>query len=174
MRMTKLTLLIAMLALAAATFGCKGSSQQSNTNQAQVKADNSTVTLDEKEGYKTEVRAFPSGDIAKVTRVTRPNGNRVVLVEYRDNPQPVEVKDPDIIDRAMDATADELKAAAGAAKGAGATVGDKAEDVAGKVGEGAKQAASEAKDVAADAAEATGKAAKKTGKAVKKLGDKIK
>ncbi len=132
-----------------------------NKPQAVQKSDGSRVeTITAADGTRTEVRTFPSGDVSRVTRTTRPGGRPKVVVELR-NGKRTEFEDQSDIDRAMEATGDAIAAAARktweASKEIGAEIGDKAKDLAdktvdttrdvgSKIGKEAKKAAKKAKD----------------------------
>ncbi|HVG19950.1 MAG TPA: hypothetical protein VNI02_12945 [Blastocatellia bacterium] len=153
------------------------------------KEDGSTVAVStSSNGTKAEARTFPSGDVARVTRITSPNGRRRALVEFRDA-RSAEIKDENEIDRVIEASADTVRAAAirawDARQAAGSEVRDQTEGAANKAAEAGKDAgkavggavkrgAEEAGDAASDAAGAAKKGGKKTGKGIKKVGEKIK
>lgn len=163
-------------------FGCSTDNKDSGAAKppAEVaKEDGSTVVVSTNQnGIKSESRTFPSGDISRVTRITYPDGRQRALVEYREGGRSVELKEKSEIDSLMEASADNIKAAAAktweATKAVGEKVGDKTADAAKEVGEKTRSGASATKDAAADAVEATGKGIKKAGKAVKKAGEKVK
>jgi hypothetical protein len=142
------------------------------------KADSTIVTATAADGTKTEVRTFKSGEVARVTRVTRSGGTRSATVEYRDG-RKVELKDDGAIERVMEDTVSVIAEAGNKAwevtKEVGKEIGDKAEDVgdkaaeAGKaVGKGAKRGAAEVADKAEDVGDKTVEGAKKVGKSIKK------
>ena len=166
--------LIFILAFAFASFACSGDEKQAGAirpDQEIAKEDGSTVVVTRSpEGFKSEARTFPSGEVSRATRITKPDGNKRALVEFRDG-RAVELKEESDIDHLMDASADSIKNAATqtweATKAAGEKVGE-------EIGDKTKQAAEATKDAAVDAAEAAGKAVKKAGKAVKNAGEKIK
>ncbi|HEX8090167.1 MAG TPA: hypothetical protein VF762_15005, partial [Blastocatellia bacterium] len=136
-------------------------------------------------GIRTEARSFPSGDVARVTRITATNGRRRALVEFRDA-RSAEMKDENEIDRVIEAPADtvraaaikawEAKQAAGLEKTEGAAnrAAEPGKDAGQAGGDGAKRGAQEAGDTAPDVVEAAKKRARKTGKGMKKVGEKIK
>ncbi|MCI0489901.1 MAG: hypothetical protein L0229_25190 [Blastocatellia bacterium] len=151
--------------------------------------DGSTIALSElPDGTKTEARTFETGEVARVTRTTSPDGKRSAKVEFRDERE-VEMEDESFVEQAMDATGDAIAVAANktwnASKTAGREVGDKSEDVAGAVVDTSKTVAGKTADAGKATGKAVGKGAKTTGKAVgkgakavgkgaKKLGEKIK
>jgi hypothetical protein len=186
--------LLLLLLVCVVSFGATGCSSDSRDNvavseKAVEKEDGSTVVVSHaSNGTKTEARTFPSGDVARVTRITAPNGQRRAIVEFRDT-RSAEIKDENDIGNIIEASADTVKSAAtkalDATKSAGSVVGDKAEDAAGKaadvgkdvgkdIGKGAKRGAEEVGDAASDATSAAKKGAKKTAKGIKKVGEKIK
>lgn len=170
----KRILLFLTFALAIVAFGCSTNNKDSNvikSSQEVVKEDGSTVVISNApNGTKSEARTFPSGEVARATRITNPDGKRRGLVEFRDG-RSTELDEQNDIDHLMDASAENIKDAATktweATKAIGEKIGDKTAETAKGVGEATK-------DAAADAAEATGKGIKKAGKAVKKAGEKIK
>lgn len=206
MNPVKLTALILIIALAFFVIGCAtddapgaqtGSEAGQGDKGAQAALSPGEVKLEDgsvlavsqlQDGTKTEVRAFETGEVARVTRTTSPDGKRTATVEFRDE-RKVEMEDESFIEKSMDATGDVIAVAANktwnATKTTGHEVGDKSEDVAGAVADTSKTVA----EKTADAGKATGKAvgkgakatgkavgkgAKATGKAVKKLGGKLK
>jgi hypothetical protein len=191
----KLSLLFLICALMLGAIGCSsGPPQGVNGNVARaekevVKEDGSIIAVSKSAtGVKAEARIFPSGEIARVTRITSANGHRRALVEFRDA-RSAEIKDENEVDRVIEAPLDVVTAAAmkawDAKNSAGPAAANKAEDAADKAtdavkdadqaaGGGAKRGAEEVRNAASDAAEAAKKGAKKTGKGVKKAGEKMK
>jgi hypothetical protein len=189
----KLSLLFLICAMAFGAMGCSAN-KGANANIAKLekeveKEDGSVVSVSvSSNGTKAEARAFPSGDIARVTRITSSNGHRRALAEFRDS-RSVEIKDENEVDRVIEASAETVRAAAikawDAKNSAGSEVANKTADAADKaadagkaagkaVGGAAKHGAEEAGDAASDAAEAAKKGVKKTGKGIKKVGEKVK
>jgi gas vesicle protein len=176
---------ILIFALAFASFACSGEEKYPGTVTTEkevAKEDGSTVVVSKnQEGFKSETRTFPSGDISRATRITKPDGKRRALVEFRDG-RTVELKEESDIEHLLDNSADSIKDAATqtweATKAVGEKVGEKTAETGKKVGEEVsdktKQGAEATKDAAVDAAEAAGKGIKKAGKAVKKAGEKVK
>lgn len=195
LKLMKLTLLFLICVLTFGAAGCSSNSSDSvnaslpKSEKDVEKEDGSTVSVSTApNGTKTEARTFPSGDVARVTRITSPNGRRRALVEFRDT-RVIEMRDGNEVDRVIEASADTVRAAAvnalEATKSAGSEVADKTEDVADKaadtgkdageaVGDGAKRGAEEVGDAASDAAGAAKKGARKAGKGIKKVGEKVK
>jgi hypothetical protein len=190
----KLSLLFLICVITLGAGGCSSNSDVANANiqrsEKEVeKEDGSIVSVSTApNGTKTEARAFPSGDVSRVTRITPPNGQRRALVEFRDS-RVIEIRDENEVDRVIEASADTVKAASvkawDATKSAGSAVADKTEDAGDKaadtgkdlgkaVGKGAKRGAEEVGDAASDTAEAAKKGARKAGKGIKKVGEKIK
>ncbi|MFP5262574.1 MAG: hypothetical protein ACLGJB_11770 [Blastocatellia bacterium] len=161
---------------------------QNHSDQSVTKSDGSVVvTTVAEDGTKTEVRTFKTGDIARITRTTRANGERIVTVEHRDG-RTAKLEDQGDIEQAMDATADTIMMVAsktwGAAKEVGGEVADKTEDVAdkamdagkeaGKVAvKGVKVAADKTEDVASETGEAVKKGAEKTWDKTKDVGAEV-
>ena len=166
--------LIFILVFAFASFACSGDEKQAGASRAGqeiAKDDGSTVAVTTTpEGFKSETRTFPSGDVARATRITKPDGNKRALVEFRDG-RTVELKGESDVNHLMDASADSIKNAANQTWEAMKAAGEK---VGGEISDKTKQAAEATKDAAADAAEAAGKAVKKAGRAVKNAGEKVK
>ena len=109
-----LAFIIASLAVAA---GCSGKSSTGSEAAASsgvepvVQADGSTLMVVETEvGIKSEVKTFPGGIFAQVSRTTRPDGRRNAAVKLR-NGYAVELQDRNDIDRAIEMSNDELLAA---------------------------------------------------------------
>jgi hypothetical protein len=174
---------VVMLGSAACGAGDDGDKAVENQNRIE-KPDGSIVeTHLAPDGTKTEVRTFKDGEVFRVSRITRPSGDKKVLVEFRDNRTAVSDEESDF-EQAMDATGDAIATSAKktwdvskdtgqdvgektvegtqkaveVGKDVGSTVGDKATDVAGKTAE-----------VSKDVGKTVGKGAKKTGKAIKKV-----
>ncbi|HEX8090266.1 MAG TPA: hypothetical protein VF762_15515 [Blastocatellia bacterium] len=161
---------------------------QNHPDQSMTKSDGSMVTTTiAPDGTKTEVRTFKTGDIARITRTTRSNGERTVMVEHRDG-RTAKLEDQGDIEQAMDASADMIMTAAGktwnGAKEVGGEVADKTEDVAdkavdtgkkaGKVAvKGVKVAADKTEDVASETGEAVKKGAEKTWDKTKDVGAEV-
>jgi hypothetical protein len=185
MKLIRLSILIFVSALSLAALGCHQAAEPENTNSSAAQAarevekeDGSTVAVvDAPDGTKTEVRSFKTGEVARVTRTTRPGGGRSATVELRDG-RKAELEDEGDIERAMDATADALTAAANktwdTTKDVAGAVGDKTEDAAGKAASTGKKVGQEVGDKAEDAAGAVKKGAQKVGRGAKKVGSKIK
>ena len=193
----KLTTLMIISALSFAVIGCANSdspdqqgeagqgdkSAQAATSPGEIKkADGSIVATSQlQDGTKTEVRSFETGEVARVTRMTSPGGERTATVEFRDD-RKVEMEDESFVEQAMDATGDAIAVAANktwdATKVAGREVGDKSEDVAGAVADTSKKVAGKTADAGKTTGKAVGKGAKAAGKAVgkgvKKAGEKLK
>lgn len=165
MKGIRLSVLFAAALLAASTASCSATREERAYNQPEKteKADGSIVeTSVAPNGTKLEVRTFNNGELQRVTRITRPNGKRTVLLEYRDG-HTATLDDESDIEKAMDTTAEALESAGkrvwNASKDVGAEVGDKSEDVA---------------DKAVDIAGKTADVGKGIGKRAKKVGKKIK
>lgn len=167
------------LALAVGASGCATDREGSVSATLESKqADGSTVAVSTApDNTKTEVRTFETGEIARVTRVTRPDGTRTATVEYRDG-RKVELEDESAIEQAMEATGDAIAEAADAtwekSKEIGEEVGDKSEDVADKTADVSKKVAEETKDTAETVYDKSKKGAKKVGKGIKKVAGKVK
>jgi len=146
-------------------------------SSAQVeREDGSTVSVStEPDGSKREERAFKSGEVTRVSRVTHPNGTRTATVEMRDGRR-AELKDQNEVDKALEASTEWLVTAANktwdTTRDVGKAVGSKTEDVAGKtaetgkdvgkaVGKGVKRGAEEVADKTKDAAGLVKKGARK-------------
>jgi hypothetical protein len=155
--------LSALLAVSVVAFQ-DHTAHQNDSNQTITKSDGSVViTTIAEDGTRTQVRTFKSGNIAKVTRTTNPDGSRMVVVEYRDGRE-ADLKDKSDIEQAMDATADKIEIAANKALNATAKVGeevaDKTEDVVDKTADVTKQVASETKEIGEKTADKTKDVAK--------------
>jgi hypothetical protein len=169
--------LSALLAVSAVAFQ-DHTAHQNDSNQTITKSDGSVViTTIAEDGTRTQVRTFKSGNIAKVTRTTNPDGSRMVVVEYRDGRE-ADLKDKSDIEQAMDATADKIEIAANKALNATAKVGeevaDKTEDVVDKTADVTKQVASETKEIGEKTADKTKDVATKTEVVANKAVDKSK
>lgn len=176
---------IFLFALCFGAFGCNSAVTTSSPDSTHTRpasagqqADGSTVTISTaSNGVKTEVRTFESGEIARATRLTYPDGKKRAVVEYRDG-HAVELKDENDIGSLMETSADHIKSAAdktaSATRGFGEAVADKAKEVGDKAVDKTKEGLEKAKDAAGDAAEAAGKGIKKAGKEIKKAGEKVK
>jgi hypothetical protein len=169
-----LSLMLAIGALAGSQT-TSGSPHLHNTQSPQkvTRSDGSMVeTTVAEDGTKTEVRTFNSGDISRVTRTTRPDGTRTVMVEYRDQ-RTVELKEESDIEQAMDATADTIASAAKrawtATKTVGKEIGDKTEDVADKTVDVTKKAARKTKEAGKEVADKSEDVADKTVDTSKKV-----
>lgn len=166
----KYTLLTVIFALALAAFGCADGNKDlraTKSDQSAVKQDGSTVVVStEPGGIKSEVRTFPSGEVARVTRITRPDGSQKAVVEFRDG-RTTELSEKSDIDSLMDASAESIKGAATvtweATKAASEKAIDKGKEIGKDVGEKVGQGV-----------EAAGKGIKKAGDAVKNAGQKVK
>jgi hypothetical protein len=116
--------------------------------------------------------------VAKVTRDTSPSGTRTARVTYRNKNDEVEIKDPNAVEKAMDATGDALSTAASkttAGVKTGATeVADKAEDVGDATKKGVKKGATEAADKAEDVGDAAKKGASTAAKTAGGIGGAVK
>ncbi|HEU4389638.1 MAG TPA: hypothetical protein VFV34_17670 [Blastocatellia bacterium] len=74
--------------------------------------DKSTVqTNTAPDGRKTEARVFEGGELSRATRITGPKSEPMVLVEFRDGRSAV-LKDPNDVTRVLEASEDEIAAAA--------------------------------------------------------------
>jgi hypothetical protein len=140
------------------------------------KEDGSTISVaTEPDGTKREERSFKSGEVARVSRVTRSDGTRTATVEMRDGRR-AELKEEGEVEKALEASSDWLVSAASktwdTTKDVGREIGDKTEDVASKtaetgkdvgkkVGKGIKRGAQEVADKTEDAAGKVKKGAKK-------------
>ena len=198
MKLFKLLTVSLLLAFSIGAVGCAENSQQransaattaTPTAQEVEKDDGSVVaTTTTADGTKTEVRTFKTGEVARVTRTTRPGARRTATVEMRDG-RKAELQEDSQVEQVIDASADWIASAAGktwdTTKTVGKEVGDKAEDVAGKtvdtskdvgkkVVQGTKTGVKEAGDKAEDVGDAVGKTAKKVGKGAKSVGKKVK
>ena len=187
MKLMKWSVLFLTCAIVFGAMGCSSDPRANlpKTEKEIEKEDGSTVVVSaSSNGTRTEARTFPAGDVARVTRITTPNGHRRAIVEFRDTTT-IEIKDGNEVDRVIEAPADAVKSAAvkarDAVKSAGAEVADKTEDAADKATDAGKDAGGEAKraaeevgDAASDAGSAVKKGVKKTGKGIKKVGQKIK
>ncbi|HKY06554.1 MAG TPA: hypothetical protein VJQ56_16775 [Blastocatellia bacterium] len=195
----KRSLLGLTFALAIGTAACSREAAPANTAPAQPspaaaakeveKEDGSTVAVTtDSAGTKTEERTFKSGEVARVTRTTSPEGRRRASIELRDG-RKAEVEDQSLVEKTIEAPAEWLVSTANttwdATKNVGSTVADKTGEVAGKtvdkgkdagktVGRGAKSVGSTVADKTEDAAGLVKKGAKKVGKETKKVVDKIK
>ena len=170
---------LSLLVIGCATDGTRYAAEGVKEVAGTVEKDDSTiVTSTAADKTKTEVRTFKSGEVARVTRVTRADGERTATVEFRDG-RKVELEDDSAIERAMEDTASAIADAGNKAwevsKEIGAEIGDKAEDVgdkaaaAGKaIGKGAKRGAEEVADKAEDLGDKAVEGAKKVGKGIKK------
>jgi hypothetical protein len=169
-------------ALAVGAFGLTGESRvaamqhQHTHDDAVTKSDGSVVkTTVSKDGTRTEVRTFESGDVARVTRTTRSSGERMVIIEYRDG-RATRVKQESDIEQAMDATAETIAMYASEAwdktKDVSMEVADKTEDVADKSVEVGKEVADKTEDVGDATVKGTKKAVKSSKKAGKEVADK--
>lgn len=199
MKCFKPSLLGLMLAFAIGTVACSQEAAPTNTAPAQPspaaaaqdveKEDGSTVAVTtDPSGTKTEERTFKSGEVARVTRTTNPEGRRRATIELRDG-RKAEVEDQGLVEKTIEAPAAWLVSTANttwdATKKVGSEVADKTGDVAGKavdkgkdvgtaIGRGAKKGAEEVADKTGDAAGLVKKGAKKVGKETKKVVEKIK
>ena len=181
--------LTAVLAAGAMGLPTNQPQSQDQPSQSMKKSDGSMVsTTVASDGTKTEVRTFETGDIVRITRTTSTNGERMVMVEYRDG-RTAKLEEESDIEQAMDATADVIKTAAdktwNASKEVGKEVADKTEDVAdkavdvgketGKVAvKGVKIAADKTKDAGKEVADKTEDVADKTVDVGKTVVDKTK
>jgi hypothetical protein len=175
-----LTAVLAVGAMGSPIGEQQSTATQNQSDQSLKKSDGSMVmTTTASDGTKTEVRTFETGDIARITRTTRSNGERTVMVEHRDG-RMAKLEDESDIEQAMDATADAIMMAANktwnATKEVGAEVADKTEDVADKTVDTGKKAGEvvvKGVKIAADKTEDVGdKAVSKTKDAGKEIGDK--
>jgi hypothetical protein len=166
MILSKASTLVLMGALTLGAAGC-ANNDYDNANTAATpsareveKEDGSMVsTTKATDGTVTEVRTFETGEVARVTRRTPPEGEPTATVEFRDG-RNVELEDESDIENAMEASGDAIAKAAAkawdATKDIGKEVGDKAEDVADK-----------AVDVGKDIGSKVGEGVKKAGKKIK-------
>jgi hypothetical protein len=197
MKLFKLLTVSFLLAFSIGAVGCAEHSQQradsspsaTPTAQEVAKDDGSVVTTTTTaDGTKTEVRAFKTGEVARVTRTSKPGARRTATVEMRDG-RKADLQDDSEVERVIDASADWIASAASktwdTTKAVGREVGDKAEDVAGKtvdtskdvgkkVVQGTKTGVKEAGDKAEDVGDKVGSTAKKVGKGAKAVGKKVK
>ena len=186
MKPIKLSTPVLIFAIVFGAIGC--SSERANVAKVEKefeKEDGSTVLISvSSNGTRSEARQFPSGEVARVTRITTPDGERRAIAEFRDSTS-IEIRDGNEVDRVIEASADLVKSAAikarDATKSAGSAVTNKSEDAADKAADVGKDAGKEVKsgaeavgDAASDAAEAAKKGAKKTGKGIRKVGEKVK
>ena len=186
MKPIKLSTPVLIFAIVFGAIGC--SSERANVAKVEKefeKEDGSTVLISvSSNGTRSEARQFPSGEVARVTRITTPDGERRAIAEFRDSTS-IEIRDGNEVDRVIEASADLVKSAAikarDAAKSAGSEVANRSEDAADKAADVGKDAGKEVKsgaeavgDAASDAAEAAKKGAKKTGKGIRKVGEKVK
>jgi hypothetical protein len=82
------------------------------TAQPTEQADGSTLTVSETDnGIKSEVRFFPKGDVAQVSRATWPDGRRAVAVIFRDGTT-VALQERADIDQAIEASNEAIAAIA--------------------------------------------------------------
>ena len=82
------------------------------TAQPTEQTDGSTVTVSESDnGIKSEVRYFPKGDVAQVSRATWPDGRRAVTVIFRDG-NTVALQERADIDQAIEASNEAITAIA--------------------------------------------------------------
>ena len=169
--------LVAVLAVGAMGLPTDQTQSQDQPSQSMKKSDGSIVsTTVAQDGTKTEVRTFETGDIARITRTTSSNGERMVMVEYRDG-RTAKLEDENDIEQAMDATADAIKMAAdktwNATKEVGKEVADKTEDVADKAVEVGKTAVDKTKEAGKEVADKTEDVADKTVDVGKKTGEVV-
>ena len=90
-------------------------------------ADGSTLTVTEASGIKSEVRFFPKGDVSQVSRASRPDGRRAVSVKFRDG-RTADLREPADIDRAIEASNEEIAAMALKVLGAAPAGGEAKKD----------------------------------------------
>ncbi len=177
MKPVRLAIVILISVLIFSVIGCATDEDHLNkpyagTDAKEVeKEDGSTVAVTQSpDGTKTEVRTFKTGEVARVTRTTRPNGEQTARVEFRDD-RNVDIEDKSTVEDIMDATANTIADAANktwdTTKHVGEEVGDKSEDVADKT-------VDTSKDVGKAIGKGAKKGAEKVGKGVKKIGEKIK
>ena len=82
------------------------------TAQPTAQPDGSTVTVSESDnGIKSEVRFFPKGDVAQVSRASWPDGRRAVTVIFRDG-NTVALQERADIDQAIEASNEAIAAIA--------------------------------------------------------------
>lgn len=132
--------------------GTSGARAITGTTTVENKDGSRTVVTNYSDGSRSEERTFKSGPVSKLRRETSTNGSRAVRVTYRADGKERELRDPNWIEKSMDATAEAL-----------VEVADKAEDV----GDAAKKGAREAADKAEDVGDAVKDGAKKTGRKIK-------
>lgn len=114
----KTAILFLLLALTILAAGCakqpnsgSGSSTPNYAATETPQTDGSIITASEENGIKSEVRFFPEGDIAQVSRVSRPDGRRYATVKFRDG-RSTDLQEAADIERVMEASSAELAAAA--------------------------------------------------------------
>lgn len=146
------------------------------------KEDGSTISVaTEPDGSKREERSFKSGEVARVSRVTRADGTRTATVEMRDGRR-AELKEEGEVEKALEASSEWLVTAASKSwdttKEIGKEVGDKSKDVASKTAETGKDVGKKVgkgiKRGAEEVADKTEDAAGKVKKGAKKVVDKVK
>ncbi|HVF89914.1 MAG TPA: hypothetical protein VNH22_07595, partial [Blastocatellia bacterium] len=85
---------------AAANANSSAGGEQRSSAQVE-REDGSTVSVaTEPDGSKREERSFKSGEVTRVSRVTRPNGTRTATVEMRDGRR-AELKDQNEVEKAL-------------------------------------------------------------------------
>ena len=140
MKLIKLLTVSFLLAFSILAMGCAENPQQrvdsATTAQEVEKEDGSVVTTTSTaDGTKTEVRTFKSGEVARVTRTTRPGAKRTATVELRDG-RKADLQEDSEIEQVIDASADWIANAADktwdTTKTVGKEVGDKADEVSDK------------------------------------------
>jgi hypothetical protein len=175
----KPSLLFLICAITFGAIGCSNAPEGANANFAKPekevqKEDGSVVAVSSSpNGIRAEARTFPAGDIARVTRITSPNGRRRALAEFRDG-RSVEIRDENEVDRVIEASAETVRAATikawDAKNAAGPEAADKSADAANRAADAGKDAGKAASDAANRGAEEV----RNTGKVVKKAGEKLK
>jgi hypothetical protein len=181
----RLGLVTFLIALTLGAYGCAGVERDLNNHSTGAQkggesrqADGSTITVTTSpEGKKTETRAFASAEIASASRTTYPDQTQSGVVEFSDG-RTVEINDPRDIGALMEASVENIKAAASKAQSAtkerGEEVADRAGEASDKAVDMTKEGVEKAKKAAADAADAAGEGVKKAGREIKKAGERIK
>ena len=161
--------------------GAQASSEAKSPAEVE-KEDGSTISVaTEPDGSKREERSFKSGEVARVSRVTRSDGTRTATVEMRDGRR-AELKEEGEVEKALEASSDWLVTAASKSwdttKDIGREVGAKSKDVASKTADTGKDVGKKVgkgiKRGAEEVADKTGDAAGKVKKGARKVVDKVK
>lgn len=176
--MVKRTYFLAFVAaLAFAMLGSYGCSKNENAQDANAKSDGSTVeTHVAADGTKTEVRTFESGEVFRVSRISKPDGERLTLYDFRDNRTALSHDDSDF-DNAMDATGDAITASAKRTWEVSNNIGSSAvsvsKNVAEKSSDTSKDVVDKGIETGKDVGEAVGDTSVKVGKTVGKTSAKV-